>query len=78
MPDHTLNRGRAILARDTVMHHGFRNGAGAAPLSEQITRLLANLRHLCDAEGLSFRQLDNDARELFAAEHTPSTEPTEA
>lgn len=78
MADHTMNRARVILARDTVMHHGYRNAMGAASLSEQMTRLLANLRHLCDAEGIPFRHLDNEARELFAAEHTPSTEPTEA
>lgn len=48
-------------------------GYGEEPLEEQVEDLLADLRHLCAAEGLDF-----DGRVLMSAEHFGEEEGEEA
>jgi hypothetical protein len=62
---------RVTLARDAVAHHAFRTGSADDPLSTQIVGLLCTIRHLCEAERLSWRHLDAEARDAFLAHHQP-------
>mgnify|MGYP001462708563 CR=1 FL=1 len=54
-----------------ILKTTYDDGRGATPVN--ITDILTDLRHLCDAEGLSFADLDRVACGHYGPERAQST-----
>ena len=66
----TTNGELASRARVAVEESANLVGAVGEPLEDNITDLLANLMHLCEQEGLSFRTLSDRALMHYTAEQS--------
>jgi len=54
-----------------ILKKTYDDGCGATPAN--ITDMLTDLRHLCDAEGLSFADLDRVAYRHYCQERAQNT-----
>lgn len=61
-------KARTLLSTPTEHHDEY--GPPNQSLDEGIIDLLADLRHLCDAEGLDFAELDRMAHDHYKVELT--------
>jgi len=65
---HKSNKKRAKRARKAIVNYSTGYGPPSNELETDIVDMMTDLRHLCDADGLSYAELDRRACGHYCAE----------